>query len=387
MRRMVRQGVLDFIGAARPSIADPFLPIKVAEGREDEIRECIGCNICVLGDWTMSPIRCTQNPAMGEEWRRGWHPERMRPVAQPDRVLVIGAGPAGLEAALSAGRRGCEVVLVEATRDLGGRVARESGLPGLAEWRRVIDYRVTQIGRLPNVEHYLESEMTATEALTYGFDHVAVATGASWRRDGVGIRHREPIPLDDGVPVATPDDLMAGARLPGRVVVYDDDHFYLGGVLAELLAGTSSTVTLVTPAAEVSTLTRLTMEQHRVHRRLLDLGVEILPHHTVTGTAEGVVFVESVVDGIHHGLPAEALVLVTSRVANDAPAEGLLARRAEWAGAGLRSVRAIGDANVPGTIAAAVWDGRRFAEDLDGPDHQAILRRDVAEIAARPEPD
>ncbi|HKI91007.1 MAG TPA: hypothetical protein VJ986_01795, partial [Gaiellaceae bacterium] len=79
MVRLVRDGVLDLIGAARPSIADPFLPRKIEEGRLEDIRECIGCNVCVTGDWTATPIRCTQNPSMGEEWRRGWHPERFRP--------------------------------------------------------------------------------------------------------------------------------------------------------------------------------------------------------------------------------------------------------------------------------------------------------------------
>src|SRR5947209_2540363 len=104
MVRMVRDGVLDLIGAARPSIADPFLPRKIEEGRFEDIRECIGCNICVTGDPLMTPIRCTQNPSMGEEWRRGWHPERMRPRIADATVLVVGAGPAGLEAAMSLGR-------------------------------------------------------------------------------------------------------------------------------------------------------------------------------------------------------------------------------------------------------------------------------------------
>ena len=120
MVRMVRQGVLDLVGAARPSIADPFLPRKVEEGRHDEIRECIGCNICVSGDLTMTPIRCTQNPSMGEEWRRGWHPETYVRSTGSGRVLVVGGGPAGLEAAMVAGKRGHEVVLVEAGRELGG---------------------------------------------------------------------------------------------------------------------------------------------------------------------------------------------------------------------------------------------------------------------------
>ena len=79
MVSLIQRGVLDMIGAARPSIADPFLPKKIEEGRIDEIRECIGCNICVAGDWLSVPMRCTQNPSMGEEWRRGWHPERIGP--------------------------------------------------------------------------------------------------------------------------------------------------------------------------------------------------------------------------------------------------------------------------------------------------------------------
>ena len=108
MVRLIRQGVLDFIGAARPSIADPYLPKKIEEGRIDAIRECIGCNMCISGDYTMTPIRCTQNPSMGEEWRRGWHPETIRAKDSDARILVVGGGPAGLEAAMSAGRRGYE---------------------------------------------------------------------------------------------------------------------------------------------------------------------------------------------------------------------------------------------------------------------------------------
>ncbi|MFH2073246.1 MAG: FAD-dependent oxidoreductase, partial [Actinomycetota bacterium] len=364
MRRMVRQGVLDFIGAARPSIADPFIPVKVAAGREDEIRECIGCNICVIGDWTMSPIRCTQNPSMGEEWRRGWHPETIRPVGGERRVLVVGAGPAGLEAAMSAGRRGCEVVLVEASRELGGRVAAESRLPGLAEWRRVVDYRVGRIDRMPNVEYYLESEMTADEALAYGFDTVAVATGAVWRSDGVGIHHRLPLAFDGSVPVFTPDDLPDGGLTGQQFILFDDDHFYLGGALAEWLARRGARVTLVTSEAAVSSYTANTMEQHKVHRRLLELGVEVLAHHVVTGTDSGEVGLEHVVTGHPASRSAEALLLVTGRVPNDGLAADLLDRRAEWGAAGLGEVRAIGDAFTPATIAAAVWDGRRFAEEL-----------------------
>ena len=79
MVSQIRRGVLDLIGAARPSIADPFLPNKIDEGRIEDIRECIGCNFCISINHQSAPMRCTQNPTVGEEWRRGWHPERIAP--------------------------------------------------------------------------------------------------------------------------------------------------------------------------------------------------------------------------------------------------------------------------------------------------------------------
>ncbi len=216
MVRMIRGGVLDMIGAARPSIADPFLPRKIEEGRLEEIRECIGCNICVSGDFTMSPIRCTQNPSMGEEWRRGWHPERMQPRQSDANVLVVGGGPAGLEAAQALGKRGYDVVLAEAGDEFGGRVALEARLPGLSAWIRVADYRLGQLQRLPSVETAPGSPVDADEILSYGFEHVAIATGARWRADGVGRFHTRPITLDPALAVLTPDQLMRGALPAGR---------------------------------------------------------------------------------------------------------------------------------------------------------------------------
>ena len=194
MVRQVRAGILDLIGCARPSIADPFLPKKVEEGRVEDIRECIGCNICVSGDFTMSPIRCTQNPSMGEEWRRGWHPERIRRKTSEANVLVVGGGPAGLEAAMMLGRRGCDVALADTGESLGGRVSREARLPGLSAWARVRDYRTYQIARMPTVQTYLASPLTAEDVLGFGFAHVAVATGSTWRRDGVGTAAHEADP-------------------------------------------------------------------------------------------------------------------------------------------------------------------------------------------------
>ncbi len=382
MVRLIRQGVLDFIGAARPSIADPFLPRKIEEGRLEDIRECIGCNICVSGDFTMSPIRCTQNPSMGEEWRRGWHPELMRAKDAGEKILVIGAGPAGMEAAMSAGRRGYEVVLIEATRRLGGRVAAEAELPGLAAWRRVLDYRHGQIDRLSNVEYFLESAMGADEIISYGFDHIAVATGSTWRRDGIGRWHIRPMDIDPDASIFTPDDLLAGRRPDGeRVIVFDDDHYYLGGCLAELLRREGYSVLLVTPEPAVSAWTQMTMEQHRIQARLLNLGVEITVAHAVERVADGGPVLSSVYTGAEHAVTADSVVLVTSRLPNESLYLETLDRRPGWGAQGLKSVRVIGDALSPGSIASAVWDGRRFAEDLgrDGPEE--TFKRNVPELA------
>ena len=285
MVRQIKSGILDFIGAARPSIADPFIPKKIDEGRIEDIRECIGCNICITGDMTMSISRCTQNPTFMEEWRKGWHPETMRPKDSDARVLIVGAGPAGLSAARGLGLRGYEVALAEAGTVLGGRVAKERLLPGLAQWGRVADYRVGQIQKMPNVNVYRDSALTADDIEGFGFEHVAIATGSSWRRDGVGRFHLAPIPLD--VPCFTPDDLMAGACPSGRVLIYDDDHYYMGGVLAELLVKQGCEVTLATPSVKVSEWTTNTLEQAAIQKRTLELGVKVRTTHALTGAGAG----------------------------------------------------------------------------------------------------
>ena len=367
MVRQIRKGLLDLIGAARPSIADPFLPRKIEEGRLEDIRECIGCNICVSGDFTVSPIRCTQNPTMGEEWRRGWHPERIRPKGSEASVLVVGAGPAGLECARALGQRGYRVMLAEATGELGGRVTRESRLPHLAAWARVRDHRLQQLTKLPNVEIFRDSPMGPEEVLELGAAHVALTTGSRWRRDGVARYHLQPIPIAPTARIFTPDDLMAGAAVAGRVVLYDDDHFYLGGVLAELLIARGCQVSLVTPAAEVSTWTRNTMEQQMIQTRLLELGVEIVAHRAVTAVLPDSVRTACVFTGRERDLAADAVVMVTARLPEESLLLGLQQRGADWASAGLLSVRAVGDALAPSTIAAAVHGGRRYAEALDAP--------------------
>ena len=345
MARIVGNGILDLIGAARPSIADPFLPNKIRDGRIDDIRECIGCNICVAGDRTRVPIRCTQNPTMGEEWRRGWHPEAIPPLDDKGPYLVVGGGPAGLEAARALAQRGAEVVLADAGPEWGGRVSLESRLPGLAAWARVRDWRLGQLRQSPNVRMYLESRLTAADILEHGSPHVVLATGAAWRADGVGREHRTPLPFLAGKPVLTPDDLMtrgAGAiASPGAVVIFDDDRFYMGSVLAELVAGAGHRTIFVTPAPIVAPWSENTLEQERIQKRLIGLGVEIVPLHGLAGLSEDRLRVECVYSGRTQEVDCGTLVAVTSRLPNDGLWDG--SGRPQGRVAGRR--RPVGDAD------------------------------------------
>ena len=363
MVSQIRRGILDMIGAARPSIADPFLPRKIEQGHIDDIRECIGCNICVSGDYTITPIRCTQNPTMGEEWRRGWHPENIPSAKTNDSVLIIGGGPAGLECALALGQRGHMVTLAESRDAFGGRVSRESALPGLNAWARVKDYRLHKISKLPNVELFAASVMSPSDVLDFGAQRIVIATGAKWRKDGIGRENRSVINRRDAAKVYTPDDLMDGIELQGHVAVFDDDHFYMGGLVAEKLVAQGVRVSLITPAAIVSYWTQNTLEQAFIQKRLIELGVDIRANTNITAIANGGVELACVYSGVATSLDCDAVVLTTGQQQNNDLFEKLEQSQRQN-DSGIVSVDCIGDCKVPGTIAAAVYSGHLYARQL-----------------------
>lgn len=373
----VKRGVLDFIGAARPSIADPFLPNKILENNLSAIRECIGCNICVSSDNVVAPIRCTQNPTMGEEWRRGWHPEYSNKSKNAEQTLVVGAGPSGLECALQLSRQGHAVILAEASKELGGRLLDECKLPGMSSYLRVRDYRQQQLLVAPEVEVLRENFLTAADILDTGIEHVYLATGSQWRNDGLGRQHPQGIDTSDStLPILTPEAIFAGTTLPKSVTVYDDDHYYMGGVIAESLLNNGHEVTLVTPANCVSAWTEHTLEQHKIQAHLLNLGIEIVTAHTLADLQADQVALCCVYSNKRRVLHTDALIMVTSRMPND-ELYNAITRQSDESQGQIKTLRCIGDCLAPSTVAAAIYAGHLAARELDQPLNQHAYQREL----------
>ena len=364
MLSQITSGTQDMIGAARPSIADPFLPRKIREGRLEDIRECIGCNVCYAHESLGVPIRCTQNPTMGEEWRRGWHPEHIEARHADQSVLVVGSGPAGLEAACALGQRGYRVILAEAEQELGGRINRESRLPGLAEYARVRDWRLGQLRRMVNVDIYPDNRLDADAIAELECEHVIIATGASWRSDGVGRWSNSAFVGFDNADVIGVEQIMRGKLPEGRVVIYDDDHYYLGSAIALLASASGCQVTLVSPADSLAAWSHHTEEHRPTMQALIEADIECVTAKGLVGFEPGVVQLECVYSGKPLQLAADQLIPISARVADDALWIELDQGRTELEQKGLLSLQRIGDCRAPGIVAAAVYAGHKAAREL-----------------------
>ena len=211
---------------------------------------------------------------------------------------------------------------------------------------------------------YLDSRLDATQVREFGFRHACIAAGAKWRADGRGRFRFDAIPGCPNGRVVTPDAIMGGARVEGPVVVYDDDHFYMGGLIAEMLRLQGLDVLLVTSASCLSPETERTLEQHRVQTRVLELGVELLVSHEVTGFEGGELGIACAYTGRESLRACRTLVPVTSREPNDEIYHELCADEARLHDAGIASVSRIGDCAAPGPIAQAVFAGHRYAQEL-----------------------
>ncbi len=379
MVEVIRSGQADIIGAARPSIADPFLPRKIEEGRLDDIRECIGCNVCI-SRWEIGgpPLVCTQNATSAEEFRRGWHPEKFAPAENADNdVLVVGAGPAGMECAIVLAKRGMRRVhLVDAAEQIGGHMRWVPNLPGLGEWGRVVNYRKIQLDKLKNVEVITGTNLDGQGALDYGAEIVVVATGSRWATDGLQGITNEPIPgADASLPhVATPDQIMAEGKSVGKqVVVYDCETYFTGVGIAEKLVREGHDVTYVTPFDAIAPYTVYTLEFPRLNRTLRRLGVKIVTGHVMTNVALGNTTIAEAWLEEESEIECDTVVLVTQRVSDDALYRELSAGPEALAGTGITGLYQIGDCVLPSLTAEAVFSGHRLAREIDSPNPAVAL--------------
>ena len=256
------------------------------------------------------------------------------------------------------------VTVAEKRRAFGGRVLFESSLPGLSAWRRVVDYRLGQLRRMPNVSLYADSGLDAAAVLEFGAERVFVATGARWTRHLYSALELPAGELDHPA-VFTPDDVAAGRLPEGPVAVFDFDGHVMGGALALHLAGLGRETAYVTPAGAASLWTINSNERGDVHAALRGAGVALHHHLRVTGFDGETLALADLYSGEPSVLPCRALVIVGARLGDAGLAHALHAPRDGLAAAGIRSVEVIGDASAPGAIAHAVYSGHAAAEALE----------------------
>jgi mycofactocin system FadH/OYE family oxidoreductase 2 len=343
--RTVAAGQIDVVGMTRALIADPDLPKKARDGRLDDIRTCVGANEgCIDRIYQGKPVTCVQNPATGRERELA----EVHPAKTPKKVVVVGGGVAGLEAARMAAVRGHRVVLFEKTAELGGQVLLAARAPARAEYAGIVRFLAAQVRKLA-IDVRLAVEATASAVLSERPDTVVVATGSH--------PFVPPVPGSDGKHVVTDRDVLSGeAKVGANVVVVDDVHTQQALSTAELLLEQGKRVEVISPLFYVGQDIGVTSIAP-LYKRLFTAGVVLTPGTELRAVEGSAVIVANVYSGVERRVDGvDTVVLSAGSRSTDSLYRALKGRVAE--------LYAVGDCVAPRGVHQAILDATRVARAI-----------------------
>ena len=348
---VIASGQADMVSIVRGQIADPHLANKAREGRAEDIRPCLSCNQMCWGRRSRDYwISCLINPSAGREF--AWGGDRFVPAKKPKKVLVIGGGVAGLEAARVAAERGHNVTLVEASNRLGGQFR----LAGLAPRRhQIIDYLdwfERQLTRL-QVKVLLNRPLDAEEANSFGADEVIIATGS--QPDGKAFQRAMPecdsLPgIERGNAWSAEDVMGRTARLGKHVMLLDETANWKGAGTALYMAEAGHEVTIVTGAPAIMAEMARTNVDVQLRSRLRELGVSMVTEATMLEWHGDAATIQPF-GGSPEKIKADSLVVAATNVSQRSISDEL-------------GAPSIGDATAARNAAMAIYEGRKLAMDL-----------------------
>lgn len=351
------EGQADLVSIVRGQIADPHLANKASENRPEDIRGCLSCNQMCWGRRSRDYwISCVVNPSVGRE--ADWNGDRFTPAINRKSVLVVGGGPAGLEAARVAAERGHRVVLAEASSHLGGAFRLAGLQPRRAQVSDLIEWYERQLMKL-QVEIRLNACMDADEVIAEQADEVILATGSLPPETGFqkAIAHISELPGLSHGRVHSAENVMARQARPGkRVIVLDEGGNWKGCGTAWKLADDGHQVTIITPDPMIGKELQRTAADFPLRQTLARLGVAFVVESAITGWDGSVATVQSFLDGGVTRLEADDLVFATANMAENSLALELAARNVRFA--------EIGDGAAPRQAPYAIYDGRKIGLEL-----------------------
>lgn len=352
---VLSSGQADLVSIVRGQIADPHLSRKLTEGRPEDIRGCISCNQMCWGRRSRDYwISCLINPSAGREHE--WGGDRFSPVEKPKHVLVVGSGPAGLEAARVAAECGHRVDIHEAASVIGGQFRLAGEQPRRAQITDLLNWYERQFDRL-SVRLHLNSYLEQDEVRAIGADVVVLATGSLPDEDATQrwLPQLGPLPgLENGQVYSAEDVMRREARLGDSVIVYDEGGNMRGVGTAWYLAETGKQVTLVTPDPFVGKELSRTSADIPIRAKLAQLSVQMLTEHAILNWSGNGARLKNLLDGAEVDVPSSALVMATTNRAFDPLSEELTDL----------DVRLIGDAQAPRQAPWAFYEGRKCGLEI-----------------------